>query len=236
MCVHFSASCRLAEVQVGKAHSLPLVEASWASVQTCHLLFIRLLPPIKHCSQLIHRGGSIRVPSGQSGCYGLRPSTARIPYLGASNSCEGLSSLAWAGLRLLTCQSAGQEGVSSVLGPLSVSPDGLKAFMQGVLQRKPWERDPQGMPLPWRRDEYELVNHDMGRRLCFAFMWDDGCVKPMAPNIRALQITRDALLAAGHEVIDWMPYKHQESWDILSTIWTADGGVRIPSTGSVRPH
>lgn len=121
----------------------------------------------------------------------------------------------------------GQEAVSSVFGPLSISIDGLSLFVKAVLDARPWDHDPMGVRMPWRQDEYQLVNHGGGKKLCYAILWDDGFVKPMQPYKRAMQMLKDALLAAGHEVIDWEPYKHEEAWDLLKAIWAADGGKDV---------
>lgn len=70
--------------------------------------------------------------------------------------------------------------------------------------------------MPWCEDAYKLKDHGgEGAKLCFAIMWDDGCVKPVPPYKRALEMTKKALLAAGHEVIDWTPYKTEEAIEIL---------------------
>lgn len=79
--------------------------------------------------------------------------------------------------------------------------------------------------MPWSDEAYDLRDHGRGGKLCFAIMWDDGAVKPVPAYTRALHETKAALLAAGHEVIDWEPYKSAEAMEILGAIFTADGGV-----------
>ncbi|WWC59814.1 uncharacterized protein I303_102376 [Kwoniella dejecticola CBS 10117] len=154
-------------------------------------------------------GGSVRIPAAYQALYGVRGSYARIPYCKASNSCEG------------------QEMVRSVLGPLTVSVDGLKTFYKAVLDAKPWEYDPWTPRMPWSETAYNLVDHGEGKKLCFAIMWDDGVVKPCPPYVRALKELKQALLAAGHEVIDWTPYKSAEATELLMRFFTADGGYDI---------
>lgn len=70
--------------------------------------------------------------------------------------------------------------------------------------------------MPWSEEAYQLRDHGgKGAKLCFAIMWDDGVVKPMPPYKRALEMTKKALLAAGHEVVDWLPYKAEEAIALL---------------------
>jgi len=148
-------------------------------------------------------GGSIRIPSAFCGTYGLRPSTGRIPYAGSVNSLEG------------------QDSLPSVLGPLSNSIGGLKAFTQGVLSQKTWLKDPSVIRKGWDDDAYRLVEHNGGKNLCFAVLWNDGQVVPHPPVIRALETTKNALLAAGHKVIDWKPLNHASITNVALSIWAS---------------
>ncbi|CCM06222.1 uncharacterized protein FIBRA_08468 [Fibroporia radiculosa] len=148
-------------------------------------------------------GGSIRIPALFNGLYGLRPSYGRVPYAGSSNSMYG------------------QDSIPSVLGPLSNSLSGIKAFMQAVIGREPWLRDPLAVRKKWDDEAYALAGHGSGQALCFAILWDDRIVIPHPPVIRALEMTRDALTAAGHKVIDWKPIKHLELNDAISAVWKA---------------
>ncbi|WRT64467.1 uncharacterized protein IL334_001399 [Kwoniella shivajii] len=154
-------------------------------------------------------GGSVRIPAAYQALYGVRGSYARIPYCKASNSSEG------------------QEMVRSVLGPITASIDGLKTFYKAVLDAKPWEHDPWTPRMPWSESAYALADHGNGDKLCFAIMWDDGVAKPCPPYVRALQQAKDALIAAGHEVIDWTPFKSAESGELLMRFFTSDGGYDL---------
>ncbi|KAL6310386.1 general amidase [Sparassis latifolia] len=148
-------------------------------------------------------GGSIRIPSVFNGLFGLRPSYGRVPYEGCVNSMLG------------------QDSIPSVLGPLSNSISGVKVFMQAVINSRPWLRDPLAVRKKWDEDAYALAEHGGGQELCFGIMWNDGIVVPHPPVIRALETTKQALLAAGHKVIDWEPYKHSELGACISAIWNA---------------
>lgn len=149
-------------------------------------------------------GGSVRIPAAFCNIYALRPSYNRLPYQGAVNSM------------------AGQESVTSVLGPMSNSISGLKIFVKAILDGRPWDLDPLVPRLPWNQAAYELVEHGSGGRLCFGLLLHDQHTMPHPPIIRALEAVREALTNAGHQVIDWSPYRHKELYDVQWLIETAD--------------
>ena len=142
-------------------------------------------------------GGSIRIPAAFCGIYALRPSYGRLPYSGLVNSLEG------------------QDSVLSVIGPMSNSVAGLKALTQAVLGQKPWLKDPTVLRKPWDEDAYKLTDHGGGKELCFAIMWDDGVTVPHPPIIRGLQLTKNALVAAGHKGKVFEPIESQPPSDLV---------------------
>jgi amidase len=87
---------------------------------------------------------------------------------------------------------------------------GIKAFVKAVLAEKPWLSDPNAVKQPWNEDEYQLVDHGRGKELCFGIVWDDKHVQPSPPVLAALELTKQALIKAGHKVIDWEPRYHKE--------------------------
>lgn len=101
----------------------------------------------------------------------------------------------------------GQDSILSVLGPLSNSLSGIKLFMQAICAYKPWLRDPVARYAPWNEAAYALSEHGGGKQLCFGIMWDDRQVVPHPPVIRALEMTKSALIAAGHKGTWWKDYE-----------------------------
>jgi len=146
-------------------------------------------------------GGSIRIPAGFNGLYGLRPSSGRLPYEGLANSMDG------------------QNTVLSVVGPLATSVGGLKLVTEALLSTKPWLNDPAVVEMPWRPEQEKLE-----KKLAFGVIWHDGTVGVSPPIKRALDMTVAALRKAGHEVVEWTPPLHSEINDVTFKTWVYDGG------------
>jgi amidase len=122
-------------------------------------------------------GGSIRIPAGFNGLFGIRPSAGRLPYEGMANSMDG------------------QNTVLSVVGPLATSVGALKLVIKGLLSTRPWEQDPLVLELPWRTEHEKLE-----KKLAFGVITHDGVVG-LTPSIRrAIDMTVEALRKQGHEV------------------------------------
>ncbi|KAJ7786557.1 amidase signature domain-containing protein [Mycena metata] len=143
-------------------------------------------------------GGSVRIPAAFCGIYGFRSSYNRIPYAGCANSMEG------------------QDSVHSVLGPMSNTLDGIKTFYKAVSSERPWLKDAMVIRKPWSEEEYKLVDHGNGGKLCFAIMWDDGVIAPHPPIRRGLEITK---MRYWPQVIK--PYKQAEITHTIGAIWAA---------------
>ena len=93
----------------------------------------------------------------------------------------------------------GQESISSVLGPMTNSLEGVRLFTNAVVASKPWWKDPLCVRKEWSEREYALGDHGgPGGKMCFAVMWDNGVVKPHPPVRRAMWLVKQALEAAGH--------------------------------------
>jgi len=142
------------------------------------------------------KGGSIRSPAACNGVYGFKPTSYRLP-------ASGRSSLM-----------AGQEHIVSSIGPLSTSLEGIQLFMRTVIATKPWLREPSLIPFEWKNMKELWRNGD--RKLKVAVLWDDEIVRPHPPITRALTEVVDKLkTSAKFDVVDWKPYKHDLSWEII---------------------
>ncbi|KAJ3563715.1 hypothetical protein NP233_g8763 [Leucocoprinus birnbaumii] len=162
-------------------------------------------------------GGSIRIPAAFNSLYGFRPSYNRLPTTGSVGS------------------GVGQNTIYPVYGPLTTSMDGIKTFMRSILSKEPWEYDPLVIRKRWDEAECQLRDHNNGKELCFAILWDDGSIVPHPPVTRGLEIAKAALLRAGHKVIDWKPTNHAElcrlGWEILAAGGSADVDAVLATSG-----
>ncbi|KAF4965427.1 hypothetical protein FSARC_6778 [Fusarium sarcochroum] len=151
-------------------------------------------------------GGSIRIPSHMMGIYGLKPSSARMPYQGVPVSTEG------------------QEHVPSSIGPMAGRLDVIKLAMSSVIESKPWEHDARCAPLPWRDDMFQEMQ---SRPLVIGVLMDDGVVRPHPPITRALRDVVEALKREGHEILEWNTDLHEQCIRTMDQFYTADGGEDI---------
>ncbi|TFK56852.1 amidase [Heliocybe sulcata] len=149
-------------------------------------------------------GGSIRIPAAYMGLFGFKASVGRIPHAGLRGPHDGM------------------EAIIGVLGPLARSARDLSLFCRTMLESEPWLIEPPLLEIPWKQNIVD--GEGIPERLCFAILWDDGVVTPHPPILDALQKTKRALLAAGHEVIDWIPVAHQAAWDLIVKLYFLDGG------------
>ncbi|EFX04898.1 acetamidase [Grosmannia clavigera kw1407] len=151
-------------------------------------------------------GGSIRIPSHMLGLYGLKPSSARLPYRGVPVSTDG------------------QEHVPSSVGPLARSLDSIRLAMEFVIGQRPWDKDARCAPLPWRTSMYDDV---LNRPLVFGVLRYDGVVRPHPPIARVLDETVEKLRAAGHVIVEWDASLHAELIAVMDAFYSADGGEDV---------
>jgi amidase len=132
-------------------------------------------------------GGSVRVPAVWNGCYGLRPSTGRIPYEGSASIVDG------------------QTAVPFVLGFMAPSVEAISFALKSLLGLNPWIDDPLVHEIPWRNDIYTKFKESVsGRsRLSFGIMTTDHHVNVQPPVQRAMDIVVNKLESLGHSVYSY---------------------------------
>ncbi|KAI9818939.1 MAG: Acetamidase [Pycnora praestabilis] len=160
-------------------------------------------------------GGSIRIPAGFNGLYGIRPSAGRLPYEGMANSMDG------------------QNSILSVVGPLAQTVRGLRLVVKSLLSQSPWLHDPLVHEMPWRDEHEKMImdfigpQHGGAGKLSFGVMKHDGIVAPHPPVRRAIETVVQVLEKLGHKVIEWMPPSHERGNNIGMTTWFYDGGADV---------
>lgn len=109
--------------------------------------------------------------------------------------------------------------IEPVIGPLATSLTGIKVFMKALLDTKPWIREANLIPLPWR-DEQSCVRQGGNQKLRVGVMSNDEVVKPHPPITRALdEVVGKLRHIEGLEIVEWKPYKHDLAWETIVGDW-----------------
>lgn len=157
-------------------------------------------------------GGSIRIPAGFNGLFGIRPSAGRLPYEGMANSMDG------------------QNSVLSVVGPLATTARSVKLMVKSLLSQSPWLHDPLVVEMPWRQEQedevWKTANGGSGQ-FTFGVIKTDGVVNPQPPVARAVEMVVKAIEKAGHKVIPWESPDHHAGLATTLNTWTFDGGKDV---------
>ncbi|EGO31021.1 hypothetical protein SERLADRAFT_359135 [Serpula lacrymans var. lacrymans S7.9] len=155
-------------------------------------------------------GGSVRIPAAHSGLYGLKGSVARLPHAGLLGTHDGM------------------EAIVGAVGPLATSARDLGLFCRVMLDAQPWLVEPPLLEMPWKREVAK--GEGVPKKLSIAILFDDGVVAPHPPITQALRKYKDALITAGHDVIEWQPLDHQNGWDLIAKLYLLDGGAEYHDT------
>lgn len=105
------------------------------------------------------------------------------------------------------------DNIVGCVGPLARSARDLELFCRVMLGTEPWLFEPSLLEMPWKKEVAE--GKGLPERLSIAILYDDGVVAPHPPISSALHRYKEALIAAGHDVIEWKPLDHQLGWDVI---------------------
>lgn len=153
--------------------------------------------------------GSVRCPAHFSGIYSLKCSTGRWPKSGVNTPMPG------------------NDGVPSVLSPMTRTLNDLIYFTRSLVQMKPWKYDYTVHPLAWRSDvEKEYAEK---KKLKVGIFRTDGVIDPSPACTRALETTEAALRKAGHEIVEINPPSPYRGLCIASIQLNSDGAKTATS-------
>ena len=107
------------------------------------------------------------------------------------------------------------DAIVGCVGPLATSARDLELFCRVILNTQPWLAEAPLLEMPWKTDVARGVG--LPAKLSIAILFDDGVVAPHPPITSALGRYKQALSAAGHDVIEWCPLDHQKGWDIIAS-------------------
>jgi amidase len=154
-------------------------------------------------------GGSLRIPAAFCGIYSLKPTHNRLSYRNVANTVSQWSIGIIRSQQLnQVLQNPGQLSYPSSIGVMGTSMESLKLITTALLSTRPWIRDPDVIPIPWRQEvEQQTLARvtSEGRASTIAplklgFLFNDGYMTPHPPITRGLQLVRDAVAQAGHKV------------------------------------
>ncbi|XP_065512473.1 vitamin D3 hydroxylase-associated protein-like [Caloenas nicobarica] len=146
-------------------------------------------------------GGSIRLPSSFCGLCGLKPTADRLSLAGMTGPVSGI------------------VAIPCALGPMARDVDSLALCMKALLCQEMFHLDPTVPPIPFNEEVYSS-----SAPLRVGYYDTDGYF-PLPPCMRrAVQETREALQAAGHQMVPFSPPRIHYVMKLFLKTFFADGG------------
>ncbi|GAA5983563.1 hypothetical protein JCM11641_007284 [Rhodosporidiobolus odoratus] len=122
----------------------------------------------------------------------------------------------------------GQEFVLSVAAPMARSLSSCTQLPKAVFNANPANYDATFLPFPFRKNSFTEV---AGRKkLAFGVMRTDHNVTPTTPIARALEMTVEKLVKAGHEPIEFDMKDFKDAFALSIAFFVADGGEDFRQT------
>ncbi|KAL5639457.1 hypothetical protein ACGC1H_006827 [Rhizoctonia solani] len=121
----------------------------------------------------------------------------------------------------------GKDNINIVIGPMAQSARDLELFCRVVSGYEPWYTDPTTLTIPWNST---LAEPRANEKLVIGLLIDDGVVAPHPPIVEHLHKTRGALIAAGHEIIDFEPLDHLQAFELMIKLLLPDAGAEMRAT------
>ena len=148
-------------------------------------------------------GGSIRIPAMCGGLFGIKPSAARIPYVGQENGSRN---------------GASKIGLQASAGPISDSMRDCELFLKAVSNSKPWERDPSMAYGLWEEQG------GLAKKPLLGVIRTDGLITPLPPVSKVLDETVQILRKSGMEVLEIDAPAFKRCQSVANAFFGIDGG------------
>ncbi|KLT40394.1 amidase [Cutaneotrichosporon oleaginosum] len=146
-------------------------------------------------------GGGVRAPAAATGVYAFKPTSGRLPSVGAS-----------------VIHPAGWHGMPRTPGVLARAAPDLELYMALMCGSTPWRRDPALSVQPWVPAQR--------RKFRVGILRDDGVVAPVEAVERALEIAANRLRRTC-DVRPFEPFHSARAWDLVRRLYWPDGGARV---------
>ncbi|CAE6411906.1 unnamed protein product [Rhizoctonia solani] len=106
--------------------------------------------------------------------------------------------------------------------PMAHSTRDLELFCRVIMSYEPWNIDPATLAFPWKSS---FAGAETKTKLLIGLLVDDGVVAPHPPIVEQLHKARDALVAAGHEVIDFELQDSMHAFELIVKLLLPDAGA-----------